>query len=383
MSSAPPEDARARVERAAPRARLCFAPGRVNLIGDHVDYLGGTVLPMSLDRGTWLAFEAQAAPALEIHALDRGERLEIDPDLATPIPEGAPDWAAFVRGLLALGRRTAVSRGARIHVAGDLAGGGLSSSASFCIGLARVFMELGLLQRLGGEALARLAQRVEHEFVGVPCGLMDQLAVVFGRSAGAIAIDCSSAELRPVPLAWGDRVLLALRSRSDRSLASGGYDQRRTELAEGLARLDLPEDRIPPAETLASLVGDEVPLRRVRHVIAEQGRVLEALEAAELGDWARFGALMTASHASLRDDYGVSTPELDAMVAAAAATEGCDGARLTGAGFGGWAIALVRGDAVEAVLDRVNAALEAPLTAQDWFVARPGGPVRVLEPTHD
>jgi galactokinase len=359
----------------------------VNLIGDHIDYLGGTVLPMSLDRGTWFAFEAADAPGIEIHALDRGESLRIDPGASSDaVPPGAaPDWSPFVRGLLTLGRRGFAGRGGRIHVAGDLAGGGLSSSASFCVGLARVFMELGVLQRVQGEALARLAQRVEHEFVGVQCGLMDQLAVVFGRSAGAVAIDCRSAAVQPVPLAWGDRRLLAMRSRTPRRLAGGGYNTRRRELAEGLARLGLPDDRIPPPDALRGTsigtAAEDLPLRRVRHVISEQARVLDALEAAEVRDWARFGGAMSASHASLRDDFDVSTAELDTMVAAASTADGCEGARLTGAGFGGWAIALVRdADAAATVLEAVGESLGSPLGIQDWFLAQPGGPVRVLAP---
>ena len=368
--------ARERVLAAAPEARLCFAPGRINLIGDHIDYLGGTVLPMSIDRGTWFGFEAESTSGMTLEALDLGEVLTVS-SIGDVEALAAEDWHAFLKGLLALGRPTAAPLVGRIVFAGDLWGGGLSSSASFGVGLARVLAELGVLPRLEGIGLARLAQRVEHQFVGVQCGLMDQLAVVLGRGGGALALDCASGEFMPVSLAWPDHRLLVLRSRSPRTLASGGYNARRAELAIGLDRLGLPDDAMPPADALNRIDVDDAPWRRVRHVISEQQRVEEALVAAEAKDWGTFGTLMTASHASLRDDYEVSTPALDAIVEAAVATPGCEGARLTGAGFGGWAIALVRDGSVAAVRSAVDDALEAPLADEEWFVARPGGPVRL------
>ena len=376
MESSNDRSARERVLAAAPEARLCFAPGRINLIGDHIDYLGGTVLPMSIDRGTWFGFEVGATSGLTLEALDRGEVLRVS-SIADVDALAVVDWHAFLKGLFALGRPTGAPLAARIVFAGDLWGGGLSSSASFGVGLARVLAELGVLPRLEGIGLARLAQRVEHQFVGVQCGLMDQLAVVLGRSGGAIALDCARGAFTPVSLAWPDHRLLVMRSRTPRTLASGGYNARRAELAIGLDRLGLPDDAMPPSDALNGVVVDDVPWRRVRHVISEQLRVEQALLAAKASDWAAFGALMTASHASLRDDYEVSTPALDAIVEAAVATPGCEGARLTGAGFGGWAIVLVRNEAVDAVRSAVDAALDAPLADEEWFVACPGGSVRL------
>lgn len=362
--------------RAGDRRVEVFAPGRINLIGDHIDYVGGTVLPMSIDRGTWLAGRRATGTGVRVHAVDAGETR------ACPMDDAPPGhWSRFVSGLLELADLDGDVPGVEVAVAGTLSGGGLSSSASFCVGMAELLMDLGVLPRLRGMTLARYAQRVEHEYLGVRCGIMDQVAVVAGRSDGALALDCDSGQVTPVPLDWGARSLLAIRSRADRTLADGAYNRRRAELSAGLARLGKPDDRIPqlgPAG-LQDIADDDLALRRVRHVVTEQRLVHEALAAARRGNWPAFGAALTASHASLRDDYDVSVDDLNLIVDTATATPGCEGARLTGAGFGGWAIALVHAPAVAWVLDAVAEARGEALGADDWFLARPGGCVRRLE----
>lgn len=362
-----------------PPARLCFAPGRINLVGDHIDYLGGTVLPVSLDRGTWFARRPAGSPGLHVRALDEDAAAHFG---APPGAAAAGDWRDFVRGVLL---ETAVDPGPldlELVVTGQLAGGGLSSSASFCVGLLHSLVLAGVLPVQPPEAVARLAQRIEHRYLGVPCGLMDPLAVAAGREDGALRIDCAAGRSAPVRLPWTDPVLLAIHSGVDRRLGDGSYAHRREELAAGLRALGLPEDRVPDGGVLARLRGaTNAGARRVRHVISEQARVLEALDALEAGDPERLGGLLDASHASLRDDFAVSVPALDTLVAATRAVPGCLGARLTGAGFGGWAVALVRESAVPAVCAAAEAALGRALVedAPDgWFRVCPGGAARAF-----
>ncbi len=370
-------------------SRIYFAPGRINLIGDHIDYLGGTVLPVTIDRGTVVAALTGMAPGLRVHALDEGSTT-FDVEWRSCVRH--EDWRDFVAGILRAGGAVSVEsapgawdRGLDLVVSGDLEGGGLSSSASFTLSLASALMDAGFIPDMRGTALAEFARRVEIEQVGTACGIMDQMTIVHGGEQGALVLDCSTLAHRPLPLAWParGRELLAIHSGVARRLADGIYNRRRTELAEGLSACGVAADRIPglAEDAMTGAVWTRPDQRRVRHVVSEQARVVRAIAAAERQDWSTFGAAMTASHASLRDDFEVSVAELDALVAAATATPGCDGARLTGAGLGGWAIALVKADARAAVLDAVAKALGVDRDGLDWFVARPGGAVRALPST--
>lgn len=361
-----------------------WAPGRINLIGDHIDYLGGTVLPMTLDRGTAVFVLPRADRELHVHTLDAAEHACFGhprADHGSASRQG--NWRDFVSGLLTLDDRqpTEPGPGLDLIVSGDLAGGGLSSSASFTLALALAMMAHGWLRPLTGNELARFARAVEVEHVGTACGLMDQLAIVHGSDMGAVAIDCATADVTEVPTDWQDRELLVIHCGQPRRLADAAYNQRRAELGRGLVALGLPEDRIPglSSEAVELRLGKGVEARRLRHVISEQQRVLAAREALAGKDWQGLGAAMTASHSSLRDDFEVSVPALDALVAAAVSTPGCDGARLTGAGFGGWAIALVQRAAREKVLRAAADALDRSPRTLDHFVASPGGAARSLD----
>jgi galactokinase len=325
------------------------SPGRVNLIGEHTDYNDGWVFPAALDRGTYLAARRRADGVLRVRAAVLGERDEVA--LADLRPAEGPQWTRYVRGSVALAREAPAGgaadvRGADLLIDGDLPiGAGLSSSASIELGVLAVATALAG-RGLDPVALARLGHRVENEIVGVRTGIMDQLAVACGKAGHALLIDCRTLDTEPVPLPDGVRILV-LDSAVPRALAGSAYNQRRAECESALAALRTTEPSLRALRDVsrelltARRAGlGEVELRRARHVVSENERVLDGVAALRRGDVHEFGRLMTSSHASLRTDYEVSCPELDTLVAIALDTPGVLGARLTGAGFGGCAVAL-------------------------------------------
>jgi galactokinase len=323
------DDAAARVaatlEHAAD-ARWYRAPGRVNLIGDHTDYNEGFVLPLAIDR--WCVVAAGAASTVRIRSLDVGETVEVAADGATEPDRAAPGFgryvAAVVCELAALGRPSA---GIDAVLASDVPlGSGLSSSAALELALAgAAYWEPEPLE------LARACRAAEELATGVAGGIMDQLVSVSGRGGHALLIDCRSLEATPVPLP-DDLAITAVHSGLARTLAGSAYAERRAA-CEALAR-ELGHASLRDA-TLEE-VGDQ-PIGR--HVVTENARVLDAVRALEERDLTRLGTLLDESHASLRDDFRVSTPELDVLVEELVAG-GAAGARLTGAGFGGCVVAV-------------------------------------------
>jgi len=324
-----------------------YAPGRVNLIGEHTDYNGGLVLPCAIDRGTAVAAAPREDGRLRAHSAALGETGEIDPE--RPLREG---WLAYVAGVAAAFRESGLPvPGLDLAIASDLPReSGLSSSAALEVALAT------LLDAASGLGLApaqraALAWRAETAYVGVPCGRMDQLASALGRRDHALRIDCRDFTSRLVSLSGARVRLLIADSGVRRRLAGGGYARRRAECEEALAQArdlglappgaatwrEVPAERLP---ALASRL-DPVYARRARHVLTENARVDAACAALEAGDFAAAGAQLRAGHASLRDDFEVSVPELDALCEIADATPGCHGSRLTGAGFGGCTVHLV------------------------------------------
>ena len=326
------------------------SPGRVNLIGEHTDYNDGWVLPAALDIGTDLAARPRSDGMLRFVAA----RLEGASDEA-PVddlrPDDGPEWTRYVRGAAALVRESGCEfPGADILIDSDLPiGAGLSSSASVEIGVALVVLTLGGAT-MDPRTLARLGQRVENEVVGVRSGIMDQLAVACGLAGHALLIDCRSLDTEAVAIPDDVRVLV-VDSAVPRTLAGSAYNQRRAECESALRCLqaadpDLRALRDVTPELLSAEQHrlDGAQVRRARHVVTENQRVLDSAAALRRGDVADFGRLMLDSHASLRDDYEVSGPELDTLVAIAVQTPGVLGARLTGAGFGGCAVALAAAD---------------------------------------
>jgi galactokinase len=308
-------------------------PGRVNLIGEHTDYNGGLALPFAIDRGVTVTAEPIDGSEIEAVATDLGER-----DAFLPGDPGRADgWRAFVRGTVA--ELTAAGHAigpTRLTIESDLPqGAGLSSSAALEAALC-----LALVEDPGDRVeLAKLCSRVENDHVGAETGLLDQLAVLCGEEGRALRIDFATLAIEPVALELGDWRLVTVDSGAAHEHAAGGYNERRAECREACEALGI-ETLSRAAE--ADLPGLPEPLRRrARHVLSENARVTAMAQALEAGDLARAGTLLDESHASLRDDYEASVPEVEATVERLKAA-GAAGARMVGGGFGGSVLALLR-----------------------------------------
>ena len=323
------------------------APGRVNLLGEHTDYNDGFVLPVAITQRTQVSMRRNGTERFSLHAAELGASVSFSFD--EPPTE---HFATYVFGCLALARaQRADVPGLDIRVSSEVPMGvGLSSSAALEVATLRCLRQL-LDLPFDDVQIAQLAQRAEIEFAGVHCGIMDQMASSLAGTDRAVLIDTRSLERREVPLPAGSAVLV-LDSGVARTLAGSGYNQRRAECERAAQLLGVASLRdVQRLEDIERLT-DDVAKRRARHVFTENARVLQATQCS---DAAEFGALMNASHASLRDDYEVSTPELDLLVRWLQAEEGVFGARLTGAGFGGACVALCRTDALGAVAQSVLA----------------------------
>ncbi|RIL00106.1 MAG: galactokinase [Proteobacteria bacterium] len=342
------------------------APGRVNLIGEYTDFNGGLVLPLAIDRGTLAVAARRDDGLLRVHSATVGASGEIDPARLTP----GRGWLDYVAGVAFAFRSEGLAvPGLDVALASDLPReSGLSSSASLEVAIATLF-DVATDAGLDGAARARLAHRAENEFVGVPCGRMDQLASALGRRDAALRIDCESYAVRAVPLP-SDRVrVLIVDSGVRRQLTGGDYGRRRAECEEGLALARAHGIAPPDAATWRAVDPAQLPaleralppalFRRARHVLTENGRVDATCEALFRGDAAAAGALLQAGMRSLRDDFEVSRPELDFLCESGDATPGCFGSRLTGAGFGGCTIHLVEPSRADEVARAIQARFAA------------------------
>jgi galactokinase len=361
-------------------ARVAFAPGRVNLIGDHTDYNDGFVLPMALERGVALAYRARPDRLLRAHAAAYGETRELSLDALVPRQHSA--WLAYVAGVAwafeRSGRRVC---GLDMALDADLPiGAGLSSSAAVEVAAARAFADASGLpwQPL---AMAQLARAAENEFVGVSCGLMDQYASAACEKGSALLLDCRSAEAEPVPLPEGAAVVV-MDTGARRRLVGSAYNERLAacRAAAAALRVGSLRDATPALLEAARDRLDPVLHRRAAHVVAEIQRPVALADAFRRGDLAAAGRLMDESHASLRDLYQVSSAELDLACRVARAHPACLGARMTGAGFGGCAVALVRREAAAAFVSEAEAAYRAESGLPGVFlVSQPAAGARVLD----
>ncbi len=350
------------------------APGRVNLIGEHTDYNDGFVLPLALPHGTAIAMEALTEPIIDaVSEGFGGQRVEldaaVDPDIG---------WAVYLHGMAVLLRGDRFNVGGwRGSLATDIpAGAGLSSSAALEVasGLAALIAG-GVVDpadgRPGNELLATIAAigtRVENEVLGLPSGIMDQLISATASEGAALLIDCATAVGTPVPVPDA-AIVVVLDTGTRRQLVGSEFAARRADCQRAASMLGVDSLRLADPDSAARLAGEgaaDVLVRRVRHVIGENRRTVEAAEALTTGDVERAGQLMADSHRSLATDYEVSSPALDAMVATATDAPGCLGARMTGGGFAGCAVALVERAEVEAftahVTDRFRAPSSQPAT---------------------
>jgi galactokinase len=360
---------------------VAWAPGRVNLIGEHTDYNDGFVLPMAIAHGVSAAFAPRTDSRLRAHSVSFGETRDAAIDALAPDRAGANDlrghWFAYVAGMVWAMRRAGLAlRGFDVAIAGDIPiGAGLSSSAAVEIAVGRAACAASSIP-WSAPAMARVAQQAENEFVGVSCGIMDQLASAACEDGAALLVDCRSLATRRVPIP-ADAVVVVMDTGVRRSLAASEYNDRRDacERAVQAVRTIAPSARALRDVDAALLdrardAMDDVAYRRALHVVHEIRRPLALADALAAGDLPEAGRLMNASHASLRDLYEVSSPELDALVARAREHGACFGARLTGAGFGGCAAALVASNAVEDFRRHVGG---------DTFSSRPAAGAHLLE----
>ena len=338
--------------------RIYRAPGRVNLIGEHTDYNDGFVMPAAIDLYTQVTIEPRDDRRLLIHSNSFADDVEIDLD-SNPIARA--QWSDYVRGVALMIERAGYRlKGAKLEIRSDVPiGAGLSSSAALEVAAGYALLECSD-QKVDRPELAKLCQQAENEFVGMRCGIMDQFIACLGRAGHALMLDCRSLEYRLLPMP-ADVQLVICNTMIRHELAASEYNKRRSECEAGVQHLSrfLPAVRALRDVTVDDLerCGAYLPkviYKRCRHVITENCRVVEAAAALERGDLHAFGELMAESHNSLRDDYEVSCVELDTMVELAAQVEGVYGARMTGGGFGGGTINLVRADCVDRFKETVT-----------------------------
>jgi len=340
------------------------APGRVNLIGEHTDYNDGFVLPCAIDFHTLIAARPRDDAVVRVVATDYGDAIDefrLDVPI-TPRPDAL--WANYVRGVVkVLLQRGIALRGAEFAISGNVPqGAGLSSSAALEVATGQAFKSLQALSDLSATQLALIGQQAENQFVGMNCGIMDQLISARGEAGHALLIDCRSLEARAVPMPAGLAVMI-VHSRVKRGLVESEYNTRRAQ-CEAAARhcgvKALRDVDGPMLETRAAGL-DAVALRRARHIVTENQRTLAAADALARGDLPALGVLMAESHTSMRDDFEITVPAIDQLVEIAQRAIGREGgARMTGGGFGGCVVAVLPEGRVDAVRAAIDADYRAP-----------------------
>lgn len=345
-------------ERYSQSPLLVRAPGRVNLIGEHTDYNGGFVFPAAIDREMLIAVAKNDKQSVEVYSLDYEQADKFHLSDITKKSDASTEWSDYLKGTVSvLQEKNYPISGFNAVITGNVPqGAGLSSSAAYEVAVATALNELFDL-RISGKDIALLCQRAENLFVGVQCGIMDQFISALGEEDAALLIDCQSLEYRVVPLNLDAQKLSIVITNSgvSRGLVDSEYNARRQECAEGVKILSefcgrkattLREFTSSEFNTYASRLPETI-MRRCRHVISENERVLNCEKLLNAGDLIGFGKLMNDSHESLRRDFEVSCPELDLLVGITQKNDGVLGARMTGAGFGGCTVAIISSDAID------------------------------------
>ncbi|QUI21280.1 galactokinase [Vallitalea pronyensis] len=362
-----------------------FAPGRVNLIGEHIDYNGGYVFPCALDFGTYAVARKREDKVVRFATLNFDLRVEINVDVIEY--EEAHDWTNYPKGVMKMFKdKGHVLGGFDVLYYGNIPNGsGLSSSASLEVLTAVIVNDLFDCKEDMIE-MVKMSQKAENTFNGVNCGIMDQFAVGMGKKDHAILLDCDTLAYDYAPLVLDGYKIVIGNTKKRRGLADSKYNERRSECEYALGCLQkeldiqhLCELDMAGFEANKHLIDREIPRNRAEHAVAENERVKKAVEALNTGDIATFGKLMDASHVSLRDLYEVTGVELDTMVEEAWKIDGTVGARMTGAGFGGCIVSIVREDCVESFIEEVGKRYEERIGLKgEFYVASVGDGAGVI-----
>lgn len=378
----------AEVFGSAEGANIYFAPGRVNLIGEHTDYNGGHVFPCALTIGTYGAARKREDGRLRFYSMNFEKLGVIESSLEDLVPSKEAGWTNYPKGVLwAFGERgMKVPCGMDLLLYGNIPNGsGLSSSASVEVLTGFILRDFFGFE-VSNQDLALIGQFSENNFNKVNCGIMDQFAIAMGKRDNAIFLDTADLSFEYAPIELKEAKIVIACSNKKRGLGDSKYNERRSECETALAELkqvvkietlgDLSEEQF---EKFASIIGSDVRRRRAKHAVYENQRTIQAVEALKKNDVKRFGELMNASHVSLRDDYEVTGIELDTLVEEAWKVEGVIGSRMTGAGFGGCTVSIVRDDAIDTFIKQVGEAYEKKIGyAADFYVVEIGdGPCRL------
>ncbi|MBU2701905.1 galactokinase [Sporomusaceae bacterium BoRhaA] len=375
------------------RYRVFFAPGRINLIGEHTDYNGGHVFPCSITLGTYVLAQKSSGNLIRMYSMNFPEKGVITFSLRDLDYNKTHDWANYPKGMI----RYLIADGYQIDSGMDLLfygeipnGAGLSSSASIELATG-VMLEKMFALSLERLTLVKLGKKVENQFIGVNCGIMDQFAIGMGKTDCGILLDCDTLKYLYAPLHLKQQHIVIINSNKRRELADSKYNERRNECELALKRLQakLPIQSLGELDEATfeknkDLIGDPILIKRAKHAVYENRRTLKALTELKQGRLAEFGKLMNESHISLRDDYEVTGKELDTLVDAAWQQPGVLGARMTGGGFGGCTIAIVENEQIEQFIDQVGRTYKENIGyAASFYIANIGDGAKEISQDSD